>query len=89
MKASTSSRPKTSIFSSETPWQKIDASRLKINGSDRVCKTLHDYVTWPFGQKDPRLVAQYYRRLAKGTKNTENRPEMSPKDQKVFPEALF
>jgi len=80
MNTSTRRKSKTSIFSSETPWQKIDASRLKINGSDRVCKTLHDYVTWPFGQKDPRLVAQYYKK---------NRPELSPKDQKVFPEAPF
>jgi hypothetical protein len=55
----------SSTSSSERPCQKIDASRLKINGSDKVFKTLQDYVTWPFGQKDPRLVARYYRSLEK------------------------
>ena len=49
-----------SIFNSEKRLQKIDASKLRINGSDKQFKTLDEYVNWPFGQKDPAILRVYY-----------------------------
>lgn len=54
-----------SIFNSEKRSGKIAASRLRIKNSDKRCKTLEEYVNWPFGQKDPSLLRAYYKQKTK------------------------
>ena len=58
-----------SIFNSEMPLPKIDASKLRIKNSDKRCKTLDEYVNWPFGQKDPDILRRYYAQKAKTARN--------------------
>lgn len=59
----------SSIFNSEKRFQKIDVSKLRINGSDMRFKTLDEYVNWPFGQKDPDILTAYYRQKRAETRN--------------------
>lgn len=60
----------SSIFNSETPLPKIDASKLRIEGSGKRFKTLEEYVMWPFGQKNPELVRRFYAGQEKARKKS-------------------